>query len=146
MNIGGITRTTDANGANTTAAGGLLALSSNIGNYSRSQFAVVPEFGMNLGYQLSPHLEFKFGYTFIYWMRGGKGRRSDRLPRQSKPDTVCWHRDRRRPAQSCFRVPRYRILGTRAELWSGLLVVISMYHPHIFKKHFASITEERHVA
>jgi hypothetical protein len=46
--------------------GGLLAQPTNIGNYSRDVFVVVPEIGMNLGYQLTEHVCVFAGYTFLY--------------------------------------------------------------------------------
>lgn len=53
--------------ASTTQPGGLLAQQSNIGNYSRDKFAVVPEMGLTVGYQLTPHIKALAGYNFIYW-------------------------------------------------------------------------------
>lgn len=50
-----------------TLPGGLLTQTSNIGKYSDDQFAVVPEFNANLGYQMSDHVRLMLGYTFIYW-------------------------------------------------------------------------------
>ncbi len=47
--------------------GGLLALPSNIGQYSRDRFSVVPEIGISLGYQLTEHLRVSVGYNFLYW-------------------------------------------------------------------------------
>lgn len=47
--------------------GGLLALPSNIGDYKRDRFAVVPELNAKLGYQLTPRMKATVGYTFIYW-------------------------------------------------------------------------------
>jgi hypothetical protein len=47
--------------------GGLLALSSNIGHFSRDRFAVVPEVGVNVGYNLTPNLRAYVGYNFLYW-------------------------------------------------------------------------------
>ena len=38
-----------------------------IGIYDRDQFAVIPEFNLNVGYQLAGHLRGRVGYTFIYW-------------------------------------------------------------------------------
>ena len=55
-----------SSGAKQTFAGGYFALPSNIGNQSRSTFAVVPEIGINLGYRLSPAASITFGYTFLY--------------------------------------------------------------------------------
>lgn len=50
-----------------TYVGGLLAQSSNIGNYSRDVISYVPELGGHLGYQLTQHVRLKAGYTFLYW-------------------------------------------------------------------------------
>jgi hypothetical protein len=47
--------------------GGLLAQPTNIGEYQRNRFAVVPEVDLTLGYQISKHLEATLGYSFIYW-------------------------------------------------------------------------------
>ena len=44
-----------------------MALPSNIGHYSRDQFSVVPEVGLNVGYQLTRHVSLSAGYTCIYW-------------------------------------------------------------------------------
>lgn len=48
---------------------GILTQRTNIGTYSRDRFAVVPEVGATLGYQLTRRLRFTFGYSFIYWSR-----------------------------------------------------------------------------
>jgi hypothetical protein len=47
--------------------GGLYALNSNIGSFSKSQFSVVPEIGVNLGYDISENLRVSAGYNFLYW-------------------------------------------------------------------------------
>jgi hypothetical protein len=47
--------------------GGLLALPSNIGHYSRDHFAVLPEAGVTLGYHLTDGLRATVGYSFLYW-------------------------------------------------------------------------------
>jgi len=68
-------QTVDINGSTTIASpgapavvlpGGLLALPSNIGHYSRDQLTFVPEVGANLGYQVTKHLGVFVGYTFLY--------------------------------------------------------------------------------
>lgn len=64
--INGSTSST-VQGAGFTDVGGLLALQSNIGTYEDDAFAVIPELGVNLGYQIAPSLRFIVGYTFIYW-------------------------------------------------------------------------------
>jgi hypothetical protein len=53
-------------GAPMVAKGGLLALPSNIGQFSRDRFAVVPEVDINVGYQVTPHLRAYVGYSFLY--------------------------------------------------------------------------------
>lgn len=56
-----------ANGQTVRYAGGLLALpNANIGRYTHNQFAVLPEVGVNLGYQLTPHMRLFVGYNFLY--------------------------------------------------------------------------------
>jgi hypothetical protein len=55
------------NGAVQNFVGGLLALPTNIGAYNRDRFSIVPEVGLNLGYQLSEHLRVSVGYNFLYW-------------------------------------------------------------------------------
>jgi hypothetical protein len=49
-----------------TFPGGLLALSSNSGRHERDRFAVVPEVGFTLGYQLTDRVRVSAGYTFLY--------------------------------------------------------------------------------
>ena len=56
-----------ANGTTANFAGGLLALpGANIGRYTQNQFCVVPEVGMNIGYQLTSRLRLFVGYNFLY--------------------------------------------------------------------------------
>jgi hypothetical protein len=67
--VNGSTVATNANGVSTLSEGGLLAQATNIGNYSQNAFAVVPQFNLTLGYQLTARLEATFGYSFLYWSR-----------------------------------------------------------------------------
>ncbi len=46
---------------------GLLVQETNRGSYQGDSFAVVPELGVALGYQLTPRLRTNVGYTFLYW-------------------------------------------------------------------------------
>jgi hypothetical protein len=47
--------------------GGLLAVpGTNIGHFTQSRFAVVPEIGVNLGYQLTTRMKVFVGYNFLY--------------------------------------------------------------------------------
>jgi hypothetical protein len=47
--------------------GGLLALNSNIGDHASTRFTVVPEVGLNIGYDVSDSLRVFAGYSFLYW-------------------------------------------------------------------------------
>lgn len=47
--------------------GGLLALSSNIGNYERDRFSMIPELNINVGYKLTQRCKLRVGYTILYW-------------------------------------------------------------------------------
>jgi hypothetical protein len=55
------------NGAVGKYQGGLLALpGANIGTWRHSQFGVLPEVGINLGYQITSHVRVFVGYDFLY--------------------------------------------------------------------------------
>jgi hypothetical protein len=49
--------------------GGFLALPTNMGSFHKDTFAVVPEVGLTLGYQVTDHLRVFTGYTFLYWSK-----------------------------------------------------------------------------
>lgn len=67
VTINGATTITQPNGAAATYPGGLLALPTNIGRYSKNDFSVVPELNLNAGYQVTDNLRAFVGYSFIYW-------------------------------------------------------------------------------
>jgi hypothetical protein len=67
LQINGATTVTTPGAASTTGTGGLLALPSNIGSFSKDRFAVVPELSLKLGYQVTPCLRAFVGYDFLYW-------------------------------------------------------------------------------
>jgi hypothetical protein len=67
VDIQGSTLTTDATGTTHSALGGLLAQSTNIGRHPHDQFTVIPELGVNLGYQVTDHIRAFVGYNFLYW-------------------------------------------------------------------------------
>ena len=50
----------------TVAMGGLLTQPTNIGRFSRDRFAVAPEAGVKLGFQVTDWMKFTVGYTFLY--------------------------------------------------------------------------------
>ncbi len=70
----------------TTYQGGLLAQTSNIGTYNASDFAVVPEVGINLGFDLTPRFRVLVGYSMIYWSR--VLRAGDQIDREVNPNLI----------------------------------------------------------
>jgi hypothetical protein len=66
VNISGATVITDPATGVTRFPGGLLAQTTNIGNFSRDRFAWSPDVGVNLGYQLTDHCRAYVGYDFLY--------------------------------------------------------------------------------
>ncbi|WP_197169316.1 BBP7 family outer membrane beta-barrel protein [Novipirellula galeiformis] len=71
-----------------TLPGGLLAQESNIGQYKRDEFSVVPEFNVNLGYRIHDNWRVMVGYTFLYWsnvVRPGEQISLDVNPNQLPP-------------------------------------------------------------
>ncbi len=67
ININGDTVLLAPGGAATISNGGLLALPTNSGLFKDSRFGVVPEVGINIGYQVTDNLRLYVGYTFLYW-------------------------------------------------------------------------------
>jgi hypothetical protein len=66
IDIQGSTVITPPGGTPTTFAGGVLALPTNIGHYSRDRFAVAPEFSLHVGYQVTQSTRAFVGYSFLY--------------------------------------------------------------------------------
>lgn len=57
------------NGSATQLEGGLLAQTTNIGDWSQREFAWAPELGLTCGYELTPQLSVKFGYSLLFLSR-----------------------------------------------------------------------------
>lgn len=66
IDISGSTVITPPGGTPTSYPGGLLTQPSNIGHYTRSAFAVVPEVGVRAGAQITEHARVFVGYNFLY--------------------------------------------------------------------------------
>ena len=66
VEIDGFTTITPPGGPTQTFAGGLLTQPSNIGRYTRDEFAVMPWVGAKLGCQITPRLRTYIGYDFMY--------------------------------------------------------------------------------
>ena len=68
IEIQGSQQITTAAGVTTVVPGGLLALpGANIGKFEQNQFSVVPQVGLNIGYQLTENCQIFAGYTCLYW-------------------------------------------------------------------------------
>lgn len=67
VDITGSTTSTAPGGKPVTSTGCLLAQSTNIGRHTRDYFGVVPEVGLNVGYQFTNNLRAFVGYNFLYW-------------------------------------------------------------------------------
>lgn len=50
-----------------TVPGGLLALNSNIGHFSKNRLSFIPEVGVTVGYDVTSRLQLTMGYNMIYW-------------------------------------------------------------------------------
>lgn len=53
-------------GAPRTYAGGYFALPSNIGSYSRTEFAAIPELALSVGYRITPSMSVFASYSVLY--------------------------------------------------------------------------------
>jgi hypothetical protein len=61
-----VTNDYSGNGATQTFPGGYFALPTNIGDHSRTQFSVVPELSLNVGYRITPTASVFAGYSLLY--------------------------------------------------------------------------------
>jgi hypothetical protein len=67
VTVDGTTSITPPGGAAAVYPGGLLALPTNIGRFSRDRFAVVPEVRLRAGCQVTDGLRVFAGYNMLYW-------------------------------------------------------------------------------
>ena len=86
VDIAGNTVITPTGAAAQRFAGGILAQRTNIGHYQADEFAVVPELGLNVGYQLNPCWKLTAGYTWLYWSR--VARAGNQIDRDLNPDLI----------------------------------------------------------
>lgn len=69
--IDGSRTVTPAGGAATSNPNGLLAQPTNAGTYNMTNFAVIPELGVNLTYNITNHTSLTLGYRALYWSTVG---------------------------------------------------------------------------
>jgi hypothetical protein len=100
VDINGFTTVTVPGFPPVTSPGGLLALSSNSGVHTRDMFAVVPEVGLQLAYQVGPHLRVHAGYNFLYWSQ--LARAGDQIDLVVNPALLPPHTPGALPARPAF--------------------------------------------
>lgn len=64
--LAGASRLTVGN-SSVLAPGGVLAGLNNAGDFSRNEFGTVPQFGINLAFNVHPCVRFRTGYSFLLW-------------------------------------------------------------------------------
>lgn len=67
VRISGSTITTPAGGTPTVFNEGVLASRTNIGRFVRDDFVMIPELGLEMGYQWNCHFRTYAGYNILYW-------------------------------------------------------------------------------
>jgi hypothetical protein len=67
VSVGGSTTAAVPGAAAVTQPGGLLALPTNSGRFVNDEFALVPQLGVRLGYQLTDGVRTFVGYDLLYW-------------------------------------------------------------------------------
>ena len=94
--LGSTFETVSANGATFTNVGGYasapgayLSQPTNIGSWTSSQFAVVPELDLNVGVRLAPWASFIVGYSFLYLSSVARpGEQIDRVINPSQSSAI----------------------------------------------------------
>lgn len=74
------------NGDSEQFSGGILAQRTNIGEHTADEFAMAPELGVTVGYQINPCWRATLGYNFLYWSR--VARAGDQIDRDLNPDLL----------------------------------------------------------
>jgi hypothetical protein len=88
---------------------GLYALQTNVGRYQNDQFVIIPQFGMEVGYQVTCRLRAYAGYNVLFWssvMRAGDQIDVNLDTRNQPPDST--------PAYS----PYPSFLGATSNFWA----------------------------
>jgi hypothetical protein len=66
VNVSGVSTLTDPTGTDT-FVGAVLAQRTNIGNYERDQFTMIPEVGFTFGFRVTQRLHATLGYSVLYF-------------------------------------------------------------------------------
>ena len=109
---------------------GILAGGTNSGVYQRDQFTVIPQLGLELGYQVSCHWRAYLGYDLLYW--GAVAQAADQIdlnldPRNFPPITPTGPALPAVPRQDRFLLGAGHPPGPGAPLLSGLRAIPSPF-------------------
>jgi hypothetical protein len=85
VNISGQTIKTTADGT-TAYDAGVFALNTNSGTFQQDVFTLIPQLGLELGYQLSCHWRAYLGYNILFW--GSVWRSGDQIDLQIDPRNI----------------------------------------------------------
>jgi Putative beta barrel porin-7 (BBP7) len=87
--IDGTTQLSSSAGGFGVLPGGILAAPSNSGRFRSASFSVVPETGVNVGWQITDHLRAHVGYTYLCWTNVARpGDQIDRVVNTSQLPTL----------------------------------------------------------
>ena len=100
---------------NSPAAVGFFANSSNIGNYSRDQFAVLPEINFRLGLDMCTNVRMFVGYNFLFL--SSAVRAGDAIDTTINQNNLFGGPGRPRPP--CLRVHQFELHRSRRQYRSG---------------------------
>jgi hypothetical protein len=67
LNVGGTSTLGSPDGSIQSVPGGLLAVASNSGAFTRDVFTIIPELGVNVGFQLTRNVKLFAGYNLFFW-------------------------------------------------------------------------------
>ena len=95
--------------ANSVVPGGLYANSNTIGRFVKDEFAVIPEFSVNLGYTVTSWMTATVGYNYLYVSR--VARPGDQLAARVDPATI--------PSSSSYGVGGVGPIGPRDVIQSS---------------------------
>lgn len=111
IDVQGLT-TVVASGALLQDLGGVFASPTNIGRITRSEFSVVPELGINIGWQLNEAVRVAAGYSIIWWTN--VARPGDQIDRVVNPTYLPTTRDF---SVTPFGEIRPQVTGNQSDFW-----------------------------
>ena len=119
-NVNGATRILAPGAAPASYPGALLAQRTNMGDFDRERFAVVPEAGVKVGLRMTQQLRATLGYSFLYV--SSVARPGDQIDRAVNPSQRAGNPDGPRPTR--LQPPGHRFLGPGHLLRVGICLLM----------------------